>query len=82
VAPGARREREVRQFAELKRQYAMLKEEHELLKKAIRFCSARKARSLPSSRRRRTDVGESAVQPAWRHSVWFLLLAASLPFSS
>ena len=56
VNPGARQQREVRQFAELKRQYAMLKEEHELLKKAIRFCSARRARSLPSSRRRRTDV--------------------------
>lgn len=56
VAAEARREREVRSFAELKRQYAMLKEEHELLKKAIRFCSARKARSLPLSRRRRTDV--------------------------
>ena len=56
VAPEARREREVRQLAELKRQYAMLREEHELLKKAIRFCSARRARSLPSSRRHRTDV--------------------------
>ena len=54
VDPGARREREVRQLAELKRQYAMLKEEHELLKKAIRFCSARKAKSSPSSTRRRT----------------------------
>jgi transposase len=56
VAAGARQEREVRHFAELKRQYAILKEEHELLKRAIRFCSARKARSLPSSRRRRTAV--------------------------
>ena len=56
VAAGVGQEREVRQLAELKRQYAILKEEHELLKKAIRFCSARKARSLPLSRRRRTDV--------------------------
>jgi transposase len=56
AAAGVGQEREVRQLAELKRQYAILKEEHELLKKAIRFCSARKARSLPSSRRRRTAV--------------------------
>jgi transposase len=54
IGPDARRAREVRKFAELKRQYALLKEEHELLKKAIRFCSTRRARSLPSSRRRRT----------------------------
>ena len=53
VAPAARAQREVRQLAELKRQYALLREEHELLKKAIRFCSARRARSSPSSRRGR-----------------------------
>jgi len=56
VAPEARRQREVRQLAELKRQYALLKEEHELLKKAIRFCSARRAKSLPSSKRRGTGL--------------------------
>ncbi len=54
VAPAARAEREVRQLAELKRQYALLKEEHELLKKAIRFCSVRRARSSRSSGRNRT----------------------------
>jgi transposase len=53
VAPAARAQREVRQLGELKRQYALLKEEHELLKKAIRFCSARRARSSRSSRRSR-----------------------------
>lgn len=55
VAPEARAQREVRRLAEVKRQYALLKEEHELLKKAIRFCSARRARSSRSSRRSRTD---------------------------
>jgi transposase len=54
VASDARRAREVRQLAELKRQNTLLKEELELLKRAIRFCSARRVRSLPSSRRRRT----------------------------
>jgi len=53
VAPAALAQREVRQLAELKRQYALLKEEHELLKKAIRFCSARRARSSRSSGRSR-----------------------------
>ena len=53
VSPAARAQREVRQLAELKRQYALLKEEHELLKKAIRFCSARRAKSSRSSRRSR-----------------------------
>jgi transposase len=54
--PGTRQVREVRQLAELKRQYALLQEEHELLKKAIRFCSARRARSSRSSRRHGTDT--------------------------
>ena len=49
--PGIREQRRVEQFSALKRQYAVLREEHELLKKAIRFCSARRQRSLPSSRR-------------------------------
>lgn len=39
---------ELRQFVELQRRYALLKEEHDLLKKAIRFCSLAKKRSLPS----------------------------------
>ena len=53
VAPEARAQREVRQLGELKHQYALLKEEHELLKKAIRFCSARRARSSRSLLRSR-----------------------------
>ncbi len=57
VSPGVRQVYEVKQFSELKRQYALLREEHELLKKAIRFCSVRRQRSLPSSRRSRTDLG-------------------------
>ena len=40
---------ELRQLYELKQRYALLKEEHELLKKAVRFCSQPKGRSLPSS---------------------------------
>jgi transposase len=40
---------ELRQLAELQSRYALLKQEHELLKKAIRFCSAARRRSLPSS---------------------------------
>lgn len=43
--------RELARFQALERAHARLQEEHELLKKAIRFCSARKARSSPSSRR-------------------------------
>jgi transposase len=46
-APPAR---EMAQLQRLEREYALLKEEHDLLKKAIRFCSARKATSSPSSR--------------------------------
>jgi transposase len=46
---GIREQRRVEQFSGLKRQYAMLREEHELLKKAIRFCSAQRQRSSPSS---------------------------------
>src|SRR5712692_9383114 len=43
------RAREVKRLQALEREHAMLKEEHELLKKTIRFCSARRRRSLPSS---------------------------------
>ena len=53
VAPEARAQQDVRQLAKLKREYALLKEEHELLKKAIRFCSARRARSSRSLLRSR-----------------------------
>ena len=40
---------ELRQLADLQQRYALLKQEHELLKKAIRFCSEARRRSLPSS---------------------------------
>lgn len=42
---------EIRRLQELERAHALLQEEHALLKKAIRFCSARRPTSLPSSRR-------------------------------
>jgi transposase len=48
VSPGLSQVREVRELSSLKREYALLREEHELLKKAIRFCSERRERSLPS----------------------------------
>jgi Transposase. len=48
-APSAGPAREIARLAALEREYAILKEEHELLKKAIRFCSARKATRSPSS---------------------------------
>ena len=48
VSPGLRQVYEVKQYSQLKRQYALLREEHELLKKAIRFCSERRQRFLPS----------------------------------
>src|SRR5215204_6023658 len=44
--------REIAQLQALERAYAQLKEEHDLLKKAIRFCSARRQTSSPSSRHR------------------------------
>ena len=50
AAPPRGPEREIAQLQALERKYAALQEEHDLLKKAIRFCSARKATSSPSSR--------------------------------
>jgi transposase len=47
--PVATQRRELAELQRLEREYALLKEEHALLKKAIRFCSARKATSSPSS---------------------------------
>jgi len=49
--------REIQRLQDLERAHALLQEEHDLLKKAIRFCSARRPTSLPSSRRSvpRTD---------------------------
>jgi transposase len=37
--------REIRRLQAVERAHALLREEHELLKKAIRFCSARRAKS-------------------------------------
>src|ERR1017187_5029531 len=54
VTLNARDRREIEQLSGLKREYALLREEHELLKKAIRFCSARRLPSSPSSTRSRT----------------------------
>jgi transposase len=50
-APPAGPAREIARLQALEREYAELREEHELLKKAIRFCSARKATRSPSSPR-------------------------------
>jgi len=49
-APTVTQTRELARLQQLEREYALLQEEHALLKKAIRFCSARKATSSPSSR--------------------------------
>ena len=43
--------REIRRLQELERAHVLLQEEHALLKKAIRFCSARRLTSSPSSPR-------------------------------
>jgi len=43
--------REIAQLQALEKAHALLQEEHDLLKKAIRFCSARKARRSLSSTR-------------------------------
>jgi transposase len=50
-APPPGPAREIARLQQLEREYALLKEEHDLLKKAIRFCSARKAMRSRSSRR-------------------------------
>lgn len=50
TAPTATQTRELARLQQLEREYALLQEEHDLLKKAIRFCSARRATSSPSSR--------------------------------
>lgn len=43
--------REIKRLQALEDAHKLLQEEHALLKKAIRFCSERRLRSLPSSRR-------------------------------
>ena len=47
--------REIRRLQRLEREHALLKQEHELLKKAIRFCSARRQTSSPSSTAKGTN---------------------------
>ena len=61
-APRPGPAREIARLQALEREHAILKEEHELLQKAIRFCSARKEQSLPSSTRNaaRTSMGRTA----------------------
>jgi len=49
-APPPGPAREIAQLQALEAKYAALRQEHELLKKAIRFCSARRATSSRSSR--------------------------------
>jgi transposase len=49
--PPAGPAREIAKFQALEKAHALLQEEHDLLKKAIRFCSARKATRSPSSTR-------------------------------
>lgn len=60
-APTVTQSRELARLQQLEREYALLQEEHDLLKKAIRFCSAQKATSSPSSRASssRTTRGEA-----------------------
>ena len=60
--PPRKMARELAYLEELERKYAALQEEHDLLKKAIRFSSARKGTSSPSSIRR-------ARPTRWRGSV-------------
>ena len=50
-APPPGPAREIAQLQALEKAHAQLQEEHDLLKKAIRFCSVRKATRSPSSRR-------------------------------
>ncbi len=57
--PGVRERREMEQLSALKREHELLEEEHELLKKAIRFCSARRQPSSPSSKRSKNAFVES-----------------------
>src|SRR5689334_19644601 len=55
--------RELAYLEELERKYAALQEEHDLLKKAIRFSSARKGTSLPSSTARARRPGTTTRSP-------------------
>ena len=59
-APRPGPTREIARLQALEREHAILKEEHELLKKAIRFCSARRGKSSPSSIRSAKTAGRTA----------------------
>lgn len=50
-APRPGPAREIAQLQALEKAHALLREEHDLLKKAIRFCSGRRATRSRSSRR-------------------------------
>jgi transposase len=65
-APPAGPAREIARLQALEAKYAELREEHELLKKAIRFCSARRATSSPSSRPSARSTGSSRSAGATR----------------
>ena len=56
--------REIAQLHALERKYAELEEEHDLLKKAIRFWSARKPRSLRSSTTSSPHIPASTSHPS------------------
>ena len=47
---------ELQRLREVEQQYKRLQREHDLLKKAIRFCSERKQRSMPSWNRTGTNT--------------------------
>ena len=49
VEIDSKKGRELKRLRKLEREHALLKEEHALLKKAIRFCSERRQKSLSSS---------------------------------
>lgn len=47
---------ELQRLRELEKKYKMLQVEHDLLKKAIRFASERRGKSLPSSKQTGSDT--------------------------
>jgi len=61
AAPPPGPAREIAQLAALERKYAALQEEHDLLKKAIRFCSARRATASRSSKRTTAPTTRSSA---------------------
>ena len=59
IRPDAQIVSELQRLRRLEREHALLKEEHELLKKAIRFCSAERARNSRSSSRTGTGTASA-----------------------